>query len=356
MEVNRRQFLAATSAGLLSCACTRSLDAGTSGRLDLLLSAHAGRWPEREGAGANHYPMAAEVLEAFGYEEEIDDAWIEGASLYGSLSPESSVMDSGDARLGDYGGFNLWLERFRRELAERPWQKVIKTWAPTLAPGISAATFHGVIRTGHAVRALALQRTPARLEELAAGLAFWAARYVELPSGGGIADFSELEHPWLNQAEDVPFHDVMARMTERPLVSVIPIEGDPRIALDAVVREGAIAFLEMLVAERHRIWNLHTVTGPAAVEWLFPHVDRRSAERLVSFARQATLATLASFGEPYQSRAHERKDLEDWPTYIERAVASRSVHGIKLIDALVRFDRDDDPIWRSVAAQWFEWV
>ena len=41
---------------------------------------------------------------------------------------------------------------------------------------------------------------------------------------------------------------------------------------------------------------------------------------------------------------------------IRRAADSRSVHGIKLIDALARFDRDADPVWRSVAEQWFEWV
>ena len=35
---------------------------------------------------------------------------------------------------------------------------------------------------------------------------------------------------------------------------------------------------------------------------------------------------------------------------------SRSVHGAKLIEALWRFDRDGDPLWRSVAVHWFEWV
>ena len=43
-------------------------------------------------------------------------------------------------------------------------------------------------------------------------------------------------------------------------------------------------------------------------------------------------------------------------TQLRRAADSGSVHGLKLVDALARFDRGDDPLWRSVAAQWFEWT
>src|ERR1700677_3211173 len=54
--------------------------------------------------------------------------------------------------------------------------------AAGLAPGLMAAATHGVIRTGHAVRALALEDTPARRRELADGLAYWAADYLPLPA------------------------------------------------------------------------------------------------------------------------------------------------------------------------------
>ena len=46
-----------------------------------------------------------------------------------------------------------------------------------------------------------------------------------------------------------------------------------RNELDALVREAAAVFLEMLVLERHRIWILHTVTGPAAALARHRHVD-----------------------------------------------------------------------------------
>ena len=38
------------------------------------------------------------------------------------------------------------------------------------APGLSAAAAHGLLRTGHAVRSLAVKETDLRLRELAQGL------------------------------------------------------------------------------------------------------------------------------------------------------------------------------------------
>ena len=52
---------------------------------------------------------------------------------------------------------------------------------PRLAPGLMAAATHGWLRTAHAVRGLGRRQTPERLAELARGLAYWAARYQEVP-------------------------------------------------------------------------------------------------------------------------------------------------------------------------------
>ena len=40
------------------------------------------------------------------------------------------------------------------ELGQRPWREVLNAWWPRLLPGVVAAATHGVIRVGHAVRAL----------------------------------------------------------------------------------------------------------------------------------------------------------------------------------------------------------
>jgi hypothetical protein len=59
---------------------------------------------------------------------------------------------------------------------------VLETWWPRLLPGVAAAATHGVIRVGHAVRALAEDGEDAdHLAELAHGLAYWAARWQPVP-------------------------------------------------------------------------------------------------------------------------------------------------------------------------------
>jgi len=336
-------------------------------RLDLLLEAHAEVLPESAG-GANHYPMAAEALEALGYGEEIEDDWRLGAQGYaGELTRVATIQEEAahDA-LGSYERFGDWLDLFRAALARAPWRSVVAAWAPRLAPGMVGATFHGLIRTAHAARGLRLRESEARRNELAVGLAYWAARYTELPvderlRGDGRslrATLAGLEHPWLDDREDVDFSAVVERLTSAPLappVALEPREATPRAELDLLVREAASAFLEMLVLERQRIWLLHTVTGPAAVDLLLPEVDTAGARRLVEHARQAVVALYAAYGAPFTRGAHIRASPGEWPTLTRQAAESRSVHTIKLIEALSRFDRDGDPLYRSVAAQWLEW-
>ena len=69
-----------------------------------------------------------------------------------------------------------WVTLFDRQLAEAPWQDVVRSWVPRLSPALIAAATHGLIRTSHAVRSLGTSETPQRLHELAEGLGFWAAR------------------------------------------------------------------------------------------------------------------------------------------------------------------------------------
>jgi hypothetical protein len=79
-----------------------------------------------------------------------------------------------------------WLDFFARALAGRQWRDVLAVWWPRLLPGIAAGASHGVIRVGHAVRALLDAETEARVAELGAGLAYWAARWQPLaPAGAG---------------------------------------------------------------------------------------------------------------------------------------------------------------------------
>ena len=373
MKLDRRQFLAAGGACLTWHGTGARLFAGTRfggddtvSPLDSLLLAHAHALPENSG-GANHYPMAAEALEALGHEEAIADAWSQGAAGYAGTLERAAPIETTDEALGEYQRLGDWIDYFGHRLQHESWRSVIAAWAPRLAPGICAAAFHGVIRTAHAARALRKQQTDPRLRELAIGLAYWAARYTELPTTtderGGDESLAKtlegIEHPWLRDSDPVDFFAVVPRLTKAPIapaVTLAPNSSDPQADLAGIVRVAAKAFLEILILKRYRIWLLHTVTGPAAVELLLPDVDVNGAQKLVAYARQAVVAMYTAFGAPLTLGAHLHSAPPEWPELIQRAAKSQSVHTIKLIDALHRFDNDEDLVCRSVAAQWFQWT
>ncbi len=376
-DISRRQFLVAggvyggamlTGYGPAwgSPALSDNGESEGPSKLDALLAAHADALPEN-GGGANHYPMAAEALAALGQEDAVEDSWIRGAELYAGELPRVAPIDDATKALGSYERLGDFLDDFRDQLESNSWQSVVAHWAPQLAPGITAAAFHGIIRTAHAVRALRQQETAPRKDELAVGLAYWSSRYAKLPTTEPISEKSLQEtlegstHPWLDDREVVGFHAVGDRLNQAETPVAPPPMLDkrhatPREELQGIVRDAAAGVLEMLVLERNRLWLMHTVTGPAAVDLLLPEVDEEGAQALVAYARQAVVAMFSAYGEPYTSRAHLRKSPPPWQTLIERAVATRSVHTIKLTEALRRFDTDNDPLWRSVAAQWLEWV
>jgi hypothetical protein len=129
----------------------------------------------------NHGPMAVEVMLRRGLDVNVT-RWLDRyTGRLAELPPrDRPVRDWADA-LGDHRRLPEWLALFTAELAERPWPEVLGTWWPRLLPGIAAGSTHGVIRVGHAVRALRAGTDGPARAELAHGLAFWAARYLPLP-------------------------------------------------------------------------------------------------------------------------------------------------------------------------------
>ncbi len=162
------------SAGFAACRTDSLASAPRRGEsLDLLLAAHADVLPEIAGAGANHDPMAAEVLEALGAEEQIPAQWCARARNYAGELPRVAPLAAEQlpVALGRSDRYGDWLDHFRAEIAARPWNLVVADWAPRLAPGLIGAAFHGLLRTAHAVRALRRIDSAERRNELAAGLA-----------------------------------------------------------------------------------------------------------------------------------------------------------------------------------------
>ena len=152
--------------------------------LDETLEIMAPMGPDLGNGFSNHAPMAIEAMCAMRRADAVMP-WFE--RYRHSLAPRHSRVarltnDNWRAALGDQRRTEDWFEFFRNELEEQSWQSVLDEWAARLAPGLMAAATHGVIRTGHATRALTLEDTPARRRELADGLAYWAADYMPLPA------------------------------------------------------------------------------------------------------------------------------------------------------------------------------
>src|SRR5215831_1766567 len=125
--------------------------------LDPLLARLAPYGGELSNGLTNHAPMVVEALCALGRGAAAGE-WLDRYSpaLLPWPRPVKPIEanDAGRAfgnldRLGD------WREFFAAELDRHDWRDVVRTWVPRLAPGLSGAATHGVIRAAHAVRAMA---------------------------------------------------------------------------------------------------------------------------------------------------------------------------------------------------------
>src|SRR5262245_31778769 len=135
------------------------------------------------GSAPNHGPMAAEALVALG-RDDVVVAWADRyrRTLGAMPPPRSPVTARGwAAALGAIDRFGDWVVFFRAQLEEAPWRVVFREWIGRLLPATPAAGAHGLIRTAHALRALADAETALRVEELGVALAYWAAYYRTLP-------------------------------------------------------------------------------------------------------------------------------------------------------------------------------
>lgn len=161
------------------------MTSAAAGTLDEAYERLLGTGPEFDGGLSNHGPMAAEAMIRGGHGEQVQ-AWLDSYMRRLEEFPRGVAPIGDDWRdaLGDLHRVADWTTYFRREVAGRPWPQVLNQWWPRLLPGVAAAATHGVIRVGHAVRALrAGGDDEVRTAELAHGLAYWAARWQTVPAG-----------------------------------------------------------------------------------------------------------------------------------------------------------------------------
>jgi hypothetical protein len=128
---------------------------GATGTLDEAYQRLHVTGPEFDGWLSNHGPMAAEAMVRHGYAGNVQ-RWLDVYIRRLEEFPRGTAPIGEDWReaLGDPRRVADWTGYFRREVTAQPWRAVLGTWWPRLLPGVAAAATHGVIRVGHAVRAL----------------------------------------------------------------------------------------------------------------------------------------------------------------------------------------------------------
>jgi hypothetical protein len=263
--------------------------------------------------------------------------------------------------LGDFSRLAEWQNLFRQELTKLSWQGTLERWLPRLISGSMAAGTHGIIRCGHAVRALANEVTAPRLEELADALAYCAARYRSISGAPVLSGDLGLEEataqlPLLGPEVDRrgPPPRIVKRLNERPdfaaTVSRLAPPDDASAALGELAEIGARLYLRD--ATRHPLVLVHAVTGPAAMQLLFAHVS--AGVRCIAFAYvwQAVAAWAAAFGSGLARERVEPAD-EPWPAIVDLSVDGGDEHAIKFTEACRRLDAaHPSSAFRAAAGDW----
>jgi Questin oxidase-like len=344
-----RLFAQAGAAASALCLSPRlAAGAAASAVMDEVLGLLAETGPEYGGGLSNHGPMAAEALLVLGRPESAIP-WVESYRRRLREHPEGRAPIAHEdwrEALGDYGRVGDWVLFFERELAESPWQGVLGRWSARLAPGMSAAAFHGLIRTAHAARSLSAGETAPRRRELAEGLGYWAARHQTLPASGVARERKETPSRAIREVPTLPagrrrgglITDALRALNDLPsfaeVAGLVDSSGDPSRFLSDLTETFAEVYVAKAPSGNVIAW-VHSVTGPSAVRLLLPYLSADSRADVLRHAWQAAAALYAAFGGA-ASGAPAPEALPDREGLIDRAVATWDEHGIKFTEACLR--------------------
>ncbi|WCD87339.1 hypothetical protein KPP03845_103716 [Streptomyces xanthophaeus] len=309
---------------------------------------------------ANHGPMGAEALAVLGQVDEVA-RWVgryrkamehhEPPAARFALDPadESSWRPA----LGSFRRAGDWERLFVRELAEAHWREVLVRWWPRLLPGLFAGLTHGVIRTAHAVRGLYATGdggTVLQLRELARGLAYWAARYSELPGRPRLHGPHELPDA-VATLPRVPLDGPMGPGTARHRLDALAELPGYDASLEALAPQQAPRLLSEMTAqfadvylghpEVYPVPLIHGVTAPAAVRLVLPHLPQELYEPTLARLWQVQSAFLFAFTSDRRDEgtAAWQAEVPDLPPLDElgaRAAEHGDEHVIKFTEACLR--------------------
>jgi hypothetical protein len=335
--------------------------------LDESLSRLAPTGPEFNGGLSNHGPMAAEAMIRLGRPADVEP-WLDRyiRRLEAAPAASSPITDqTWRQALGVADRVADWELYLRDQLASEPWPDVLARWWQRLVPGMAANATHGIIRTSHAARSLAAAPGDPpdgeRLAELARGLAYWAAGYLELPGTPRTAGGLDLDAAI--RGLPVATGPVPPGLITTRLLTSLAAESRFPVAVEALcpptdtvadLRDLAIAFARvfLIYGRTKPISFLHAVTAPVAARSVLRLLPGELARPSYDALWQVAAAlysgyAVAAVPEPLPGGEPPALDV-----LADRAIETDDVHAIKLTEACLRLYAEvPDPLLLHAAAR-----
>lgn len=302
--------------------------------LQRLLSAQLLLPPEYAQGLSSHLPMGLQALSALGADAARLEAFFgQYVQHFERARPAPPAQPLAGAWQDGYGRIEHWATlrlHFSQRLASEGRDAVLTAVLPRLWEGMAAAAFHGPIRVAHAVQA-------EHEGELAAALAYWAARWQPLSPPGGASPALPLQawaealtaqgRGWRSAAGLISLRmdEAVASAPYQALAAALL----PTPSLRSRLRQLAGLALPAYAASRD-FTLLHAVTGLQALEVLLSWLDDRDLALQAALDRAFVAAWLSA------TRRDARPapaPLQDWPALRTQALASDDEHVIKLVQA-----------------------
>ena len=316
--------------------------------MDEALEMLAQTGPEYQGGLANHGPMASEALIAMNRADAVVN-WVEKYKKSLQPHPTATLKINPAEWRQSLGNFNLsaeWIAFFDRQLKEKPWRSVLNEWVTNLAPGLSAAGGHGLLRTAHISRRLAKKETPKRIHELAEGLGYWAARYQIMPTTEKKMAKQHQPSEAFNQIKLLPTDQRISgpsvlrgllRLQDFPpfadVINLVDTSGDPEKFLSNLTETFATVYVEN-PSRNYIISFIHAVTAPSAIRLMLPSLSDEATHGILRYGWQLAAGIYTAFGETLiKTTATPTESKED---LIDRAVNNGDEHVIKFTEACLR--------------------
>jgi hypothetical protein len=288
--------------------------------------------PEYANGLSNHLPMAIEALLSMQATADQIDRYHKAAStkleILSSQEPEPIIENWQDA-MKIAGQFKYYLSLrsfFDRQIASDPKNPIIAVFIKRLAPALSCAAFHPLIRLAHAISAK-------NCDEIASAFAYWVYAYKELTwPNNALVSSSSLsqtitslldDHPWpTGRLGDFMVTVDMMRVREQTSFERLNFKPDSRkINLEEI--EESILNL-YLASDDFTV--LHGVTGTYAVRVLLEHFP--NIDNLLIYLWQGLVTAFLSKGLNDKSMQHTLCQLNDIKIKTCEAIRHNACHSL----------------------------